>query len=497
MTNKTRRHIWSLAVMSLAAVGTLAVVVALSLGGAQSTSAHDCDDQPTAVAKAQCETVHETQGEDHDKATPTPTPEPTPQVGGEPDNYVIEGPNFVDQQANEVSEFVLVVEDKDGLNPDYSGGGNEVTIRFTRHDEVPDLGDVGGLQPGAQCLPDDAELVDPDLQTQLLASASCVIQLDLTVEGMDRFSIRATMVDNNTRLGISLSTMPGNILEDTHTLTFLNPQEPQPTPTPPAPPPASDCYSVTGHPDTHRDDVRPLSRPAHPTNPQIGQNTIEVVDTTDPNSGVAVTVTVQDSPNCKGGEVWIRFLDANMNVFGTDVDECDNPCIDAAGADVTGLSSGQKLRLNVMRTLDADMALMYDQYNVHMPHLGADGYLTGRAGKYYQGTFRVHDPCATAKVPGGHFYVEVYEKDGKTRVMLENGMYRETVMCVPPHIPEATELTITVATASIQVGNDGVVRGTVTVSGWEPIPDAVKYTLGPSTTAPRPVLPSCRSTSRR
>ena len=76
------------------------------------------------------------------------------------DSYIIEGPDFVDQGANTISEFVLVVEDEDGLNPNYSLGGNDVTIRFTRHGQVPEISDVGDIQPGALCLPDDAELVD-------------------------------------------------------------------------------------------------------------------------------------------------------------------------------------------------------------------------------------------------------------------------------------------------------------------------------------------------
>jgi hypothetical protein len=168
-----------------------------------------------------------------------------------------------------------------------------------------------------------------------------------------------------------------------------------------------------------------------------------------------------------------------MEVFGTDVDECDNPCIDAAGADVTGLASGQKLTLNLTKAWSSDdeedlaMALMYDQYSVVTPGDGSHPYLRGIPGIFHQGKFRVHDPCDV-----GDFYVEVYEKNGKVRQKLDNGSYTEMVSCVAPQVPEATELTITVATASIMEDANGVVTGTVTVSGWEAVLGAVSYHVG-------------------
>ena len=110
-----------------------------------------------------------------------------------PDTYVIEGPGFVDQQANQVSDYVLVVTDEDGNSPDYSQGGDMVRVRFTRHDAVPSIDEAGDIVVG--CLPNDATLTDVNLQgllTNSLQSGSpatlCSINLDLTEA--DRFSIR-------------------------------------------------------------------------------------------------------------------------------------------------------------------------------------------------------------------------------------------------------------------------------------------------------------------
>lgn len=66
MTNKTRRHIWPMALMSLVIFGVLAAVVALSVGGPQPASAHDCDDIADAIERATCLTLHQQQGDDHD-----------------------------------------------------------------------------------------------------------------------------------------------------------------------------------------------------------------------------------------------------------------------------------------------------------------------------------------------------------------------------------------------------------------------------------------------
>ena len=137
---------------------------------------------------------------------------------------------------------------------------------------------------------------------------------------------------------------------------------------------ASECYSVTGYMgdkeneamDQMRDDIEPHARPAHPTNPEMGQDTIEIFEGT---ADVQITVT-----SCEAGPVYIRFLDSDGDVFGTDVDECET-CEGASGADVVGLDSQQKLELNIGSTemdagsieMDAYMALKYDQYNVVTP----------------------------------------------------------------------------------------------------------------------------------
>ena len=290
----------------------------------------------------------------------------------------------------------------------------------------------------------NAELVDADLQTMLLASGlSCTIAIDLT--DMDRFSITARAVPTGTRLGISLSTMPGNILEDTHTLTFQNPQAPAPE-APPVVGPISErghYYSVVSYNDwAYMDvtdgyivtDVNGVVQLVndHPhqitgwmdrdepvvaqyrlglddrenltqrTNPEMGQRTVEVLVTA---SDVQLTVTSNEE-----GPAYIRFLDSDMQPFGTDVDEE----IEYRGADVVGLDSQGRLEMTEKTVnLSAAKALAYDQYSYTVPGVVTENaYLDGLAGDYYQGTFRFFDPCP-GNVQGHHFYVEVYEKTGK------------------------------------------------------------------------------------
>ena len=43
MSNKTRKHIWPVALMSLVVAGVLAVVVALSAAPQQTAQAHECE----------------------------------------------------------------------------------------------------------------------------------------------------------------------------------------------------------------------------------------------------------------------------------------------------------------------------------------------------------------------------------------------------------------------------------------------------------------------
>ena len=378
-----------------------------------------------------------------------------------PDTYVIEGPGFVDQQANQVSDYVLVVTDEDGNSPDYSQGGDMVRVRFTRHDAVPSIDEAGDIVVG--CLPNDATLTDVNLQgllTNSLQSGSpetlCSINLDLTEA--DRFSIEATTVPNNTRLGISLTVIGDGdttSLVDTHTVTFLNPG----TPPPPPPDPdievsTTDCYSIVGYPDEDRDDL------ADPTiasvDAEIGQDTVQVLNGI---SSVQLTVT-----SCQEGPVYIRFLDSNGDVFGTDVDECET-CPDAAGADVVGLDSQGRLELNLKKDYTAAEALMYDQYTLISINPGTANpmeRLAGKPGPYYQGKFRFYAPCEW-----GPFQVQVHEPSGKVLQELQNGMMRDEVSCVPAE--QAVAQPIEVVQGS-RADREMIVR-------WQPIADAVEYTV--------------------
>ena len=63
MTIKTRKHIWPVALMSLAVFGVLAAVVALSAVQSPVAEAHPCD-TGTPAERAQCDTEHENDGLD-------------------------------------------------------------------------------------------------------------------------------------------------------------------------------------------------------------------------------------------------------------------------------------------------------------------------------------------------------------------------------------------------------------------------------------------------
>ena len=144
-----------------------------------------------------------------------------------------------------------------------------------------------------------------------------------------------------------------------------------------------------------------------------GQRTIEVMVGAE---YVQLTVT-----STMAGPAYIRFLDSNMNPFGTDVDEEPR----WRGADVVGLDSQGHLALNLGRTLTKGEALAYDQYRVVIPG-AADhyAYLDGLAGRYHQGAFRFMNPCPSELGSDHHFYVEVYEAGGKYHKTTEK------VMCV-------------------------------------------------------------------
>ena len=395
--------------------------------------------------------------------TPTPPPggPPAPpalppsaganQVGGPADSYVIEGPGFVDQQADQVSDYVIVVTDEDGNAPDYDAhGGNMVRVRFTRHDAVPSIDEAGDIVVG--CLPDDARLTSTNLQGMLTASLQsgvpgdqCSITLDLST-GSDMFTIMATSVPNNTRLGMSVTVVGGSLV-DTHTVTFLNPGVPTPPPTPdPVRDTADpDCYSVSSSDDVGYDDS-PNPGVAQ-VNAERGQTTVQVLDNSD---STVLTVT-----SCHEGPVYLRFIDRYGAPFSRDVDECPD-CPSAAGASIVGLDGQDRLALNLMRNLSAADALMYDQYQVRTITTGSvvNTQLIGRAGNYYQGKFRFYDPCHWEP-----FQVHVYDKDYKTRVATE------TIHCTPAAIADPTEFSVEVHTA---------VHGRATVR-WAEIPGSIRY----------------------
>ena len=70
MTNKTRKHIWPVAVMSLVVAGALAVVLALYAVPQQVAQAHECEDL-TGSERARCESLHTKDGVDHAGDEPT------------------------------------------------------------------------------------------------------------------------------------------------------------------------------------------------------------------------------------------------------------------------------------------------------------------------------------------------------------------------------------------------------------------------------------------
>ena len=258
---------------------------------------------------------------------------------------------------------------------------------------------------------------------------------------------------------------------------------------------SEDCYSVTGYVDEMQDDLVLVEDDTTRTvnssramkgiykdadgildirnrRGEAGQDTTEVLVGSD---DVQLTVT-----SCEPGPVYIRFLDENMEVFGTDVDE--DPA--EAGADVVGLDSQQKLEMNLEKDLDAAMALAYDQYTlVETLTRDDDGnavrnsqdellwvqYLSGKAGTYQQGKFRFNNPCAAV---GDHFFVEVYEQFEKDIRYLENGKTYEKVTCVPSLQPEANELRVSFDTADVTDANTGTA-----VVTWETIDDAAVYTV--------------------
>ena len=190
-----------------------------------------------------------------------------------------------------------------------------------------------------------------------------------------------------------------------------------------------------------------LTRHERNADVEEGQRTIEVL-AGQPHVQLTVTSRVE-------GPAYIRFLDSNMQPFGTDVDE------EAAerGADVVGLDSQGRLELNLMPELSAAKALAYDQYVITTPgDPTLNSYLTGLADDYYQGMFRFFDPCPAV---GHHFYVEVYESEGKYLQTTEK------VVCVPSPKPGPAGLVFEIDS---QKPGEGVLS-------FEPARNAVSHTV--------------------
>ncbi len=163
---------------------------------------------------------------------------------------------------------------------------------------------------------------------------------------------------------------------------------------------------------------------------EAGQHTVEA------HVGVSeVQLTVTSTVE---GPAYIRFLDSDMQPFSTDVDE--EPMW--RGASVVGLDEG-RLELNLKSELSKAKALAYDQYRVVIPGAAESyAYLDGLAGDYYQGTFRFFNPCPVEEGEDHHFYVEVYENEGKYLKTTEK------VTCVLSPRPGPTGLTFEIGSGS-------------------------------------------------
>ena len=529
MTNKTRKRIWPVALMSLAVFGVLAAVVALTVLPTQPAQAHGCSsDDVDCFVEHGSDGINPNDPHEHDPNQP-------PMATGSLDDLSLRismthGPTdvtgeFEDPDADDTLTYSASSDNPNVADAVVPNGMLTVTagnIRGTARITVTvtdDDGETASLSFDvmvAEAYTLTAESADPaapsthvvmdlgaydaqfnlavagsedDVTVTVTASAPAAggititdsdgligagfnqdndLEGSLTVKNTDQGS-RAFEIEGVCETPGAMATI---IVEDKDLdevakgyIVCAKPEEPPP---PPDEVTAAECYSVTGYMgdaeseamDLMRDDIEPHERPAHPTNPEMGQDTIQILEGS---ADVQITVT-----SCEAGPVYIRFLDSDMEVFGTDVDECED-CEGAAGADVVGLDSQQKLELNLAKDLSDDtdsanaaMALMYDQYDVITPGDGSDMYLVGNPRMYYQGKFRFIAPCDQ-----GDFYVEVYEKQGKVLQQLQNGMTRELVTCVPPEEVEAQPISVT------QGSRDS---GEMIVE-WEEIEGAVEYTV--------------------
>ena len=84
-------------------------------------------------------------------------PEQNTQTGGQPETYLIEGPDFVVQSRDDTTRYTIRVLDENGNPPDFSLSmdSENVGIRF----DVLDTSDAD-VSEAAQCLPAGASVVD-------------------------------------------------------------------------------------------------------------------------------------------------------------------------------------------------------------------------------------------------------------------------------------------------------------------------------------------------
>ena len=532
MTYKTRKRIWPVAVVSLAVFGLLAAAVALYVLPAQTAQAHGCDDLPTALEQAQCDTEHENAGLDPDDSnhehdpneapvlTSTPLADVSLRIPGQSDpidvSVAFDDPDADDEltyTAESSNTGVATVSINGSMMVISAGavrGGATITVTaddgnggmisstfMVRVAEgytltaapmrdpnspstyvVEELGaytakfdlEVGGSDDDVTVTitaiePDDGGITVTDSNGLIRAGLGDEEETDLegslTVKAEDDDNSRAFEIEGEC---VTPGAMVTISIEDDDldevAKGYILCEEPVVV-TPEDETTQGECYSVTGYMgededealDQMRDDIEPHERPAHPTNPEMGQDTIQILEGS---ADVQITVT-----SCEEGPVYIRFLDSDGDVFGTDIDECET-CEGATGADVVGLDSQQKLELNLTNDMDAATALMYDQYSVVTPGDGSDMYLVGKPEMYYQGKFRFIAPCDWEP-----FKVEVYEKDGKVLQELENEMFSQTVSCVAPEQAEAQPIEVIQGSRADQ---EMIVR-------WQAIADAVEYTV--------------------
>ena len=190
MANKTRKHIWPVALMSLAVVGVLAAIVALSVAQTDVVQAHPCD-EGTIQERAACDTEHENAGLDstdsnHEHPTPTapPTLEPTPE------------PSTIASSSTSASANVKLTLDIGELPMDLKDGSS-IVLYLEDDYKVPDdidRGDVYFIATGASR--DDASLNNGG---RVFATYAVEISDDDHFGGDDDWDIQIFIPDFDTR----------------------------------------------------------------------------------------------------------------------------------------------------------------------------------------------------------------------------------------------------------------------------------------------------------